>query len=433
MNEKVRDRGVGEGTVDVIDIMSALIAFSAVFSFVNYKYFRLPRTIGLMLFALILSWGVLIAGQFGWGVEKDALRLLGQLDFNRLLLQGMLGFLLFGGALDVELNELMKQKWVVLALATFGVILSTFLVAGMVWVIFYLLGLSLAPTYCLLFGALISPTDPVAVLDTLKRLKAPKGLQTQMAGEALFNDGVGVVVFIVLLRIAAGEHGASVSTVGLLLSEEALGGILFGLVAGVGAYQMLKRVDNYQVEVLITLGLVSGGYALANSLHTSGPLAMVVAGLLIGNHGRAFAMSEITRKNLDTFWELMGEILNALLFMLIGLEILAVEFTLQHLLAGVMVIPLVLFVRMVSVGLLIGILGFRSRFSPHVVKTLTWGGLRGGIAVALALSLPQGPSRDAILVLTYMVVVFSVAVQGLTIERFLKRWNAAWQSPEPEI
>ena len=410
--------------MDVFDIVSALIAFSAVFSFINYKYLQLPRTIGLMLFALVLSLGVIIAGQFGWGIERDAFRLMSKLDFNRLLLGGMLGFLLFAGALDVELNELMNQKWVVLSLATFGVLFSTFLVAGMVWVIFRLLGLSLAPIYCLLFGALISPTDPIAVLDTLKRLKAPKGLQTQMAGEALFNDGVGVVVFIILLRIASGEHGSSVAEVGLLLSEEALGGILFGLLAGIAAYQMLKRVDNYQVEVLITLGLVTGGYTLANSLHTSGPLAMVVAGLLIGNHGRAFAMSEITRRNLDTFWELVDEILNALLFMLIGLEILAVEFTLQHFLAGVMLIPLVLLARAASVALPIGMLRLRRQFSPHVVKILTWGGLRGGIAVALALSLPPGASRDAILVLTYMVVVFSVAVQGLTIERVLKRWKA---------
>jgi CPA1 family monovalent cation:H+ antiporter len=411
--------------MDVIDIMSALIAFSAVFSFVNDKYFQLPRTIGLMLFALILSLGLLIAGQFGWGVEKDALGLLRQLDFNRLLLQGMLGFLLFAGALDVEINELMKQKWVVLSLATFGVIFSTFSVASLVWVIFKFLGLPLAFIYCLLFGALISPTDPVAVLDTLKRIKAPKDLQTQMAGEALFNDGAGVVVFIILLRIAAGGHGASLTEIGWLLSKEALGGILFGLAAGVAAYQMLKKVDNYQVEILITLGLVTGGYALANSLHTSGPLAMVVAGLLIGNHGRAFAMSEITRKNLDTFWELVDEILNALLFMLIGLEILAVQFTLQHLLAGVMAIPLLLLARMASVALPIGILRFRRRFSPHVVKILTWGGLRGGIAVALALSLPKGSSRDAILVITYMVVIFSVIAQGLTIERFLQRWEAA--------
>jgi CPA1 family monovalent cation:H+ antiporter len=410
--------------VDVIDIMNALIAFCAVFSFVNYKYFQLPRTIGLMLFALVLSLGLLIAGRLGWGLQRDALGLMQQLDFNRLLLQGMLGFLLFAGALDVELNELMEQKWVILSLATFGVLFSTFLVAGLVWVIFRLLGLALAPIYCLLFGALISPTDPIAVLDTLKRLKAPKGLQTQMAGEALFNDGVGVVIFIVLLRIATGEHGASVTEIGLLLAEEALGGILFGLAAGVAAYQLLKRVDDYQVEVLITLGLVSGGYALANSLHTSGPLAMVVAGLLIGNHGRAFAMSEITRNNLDTFWELVDEILNALLFMLIGLEILAVDFTPHHLLAGIMLIPLVLLARAVSVAIPIGFLRFRRRFSPHVVKILTWGGLRGGIAVALALSLPYGPSRDAILVLTYSVVVFSVTVQGLTIKKLLRRWKA---------
>jgi CPA1 family monovalent cation:H+ antiporter len=409
--------------VDVLDIMSFLIAFSAVFSFLNYKYFKLPRTIGLMLFTLCLSLGVIVLGRMGWGLQSEALGILRQLDFNRLLLQGMLGFLLFAAALNVEINELMKQKWVVLALATFGVVFSTLLVAAFVWMIFAFLGLSLPFIYCLLFGSLISPTDPVAVLDTLKRLKAPKDLQTQMAGEALFNDGVGVVVFIVLLRIAVGSHAASVTDVVWLLSEETLGGVLFGLAVGIAAYQMLKRVGDYVVEVLITLGLVTGGYVIANTLHMSGPLSMVVAGLLIGNHGRAFAMSELTRKNLDTFWELIDEILNAVLFMLIGLEVLAVEFSLQHIVAGALVIPVVLLSRLVSVGLPVGILRFRHRFTPHVVKIMTWGGLRGGIAAALALSLPHGPPRDAILVLTYMVVVFPVIVQGLSIERFLRRWE----------
>ena len=409
--------------MDVIDIMSFLMAFSALFGFLNTKYFKLPRTIGLMLFTLCLSLGVIVLGRLGWGIQSETLGILRQLDFNRLLLQGMLGFLLFAGALNVEINELMKQKWVVLVLATFGVVFSTLLVATFVWMIFAFLDLPLPFIYCLLFGALISPTDPVAVLDILKRLKAPKDLQTQMAGEALFNDGVGVVVFIVLLRIAVGPYAASVKEVVWLLSEETLGGVLFGLAVGMAAYQMLKRVDDYVVEVFITLGLVSGGYVLANKLHMSGPLSMVVAGLLIGNHGRAFAMSELTRKNLDTFWGLIDEILNAVLFMLIGLEVLAVEFTLQHIVAGAFVIPVVLLSRMASVGLPVGILRLRHRFSPHVVKVLTWGGMRGGIAVALALSLPQGHPRDAILVLTYMVVVFSVIVQGLSIERFLRRWE----------
>jgi CPA1 family monovalent cation:H+ antiporter len=274
-----------------------------------------------------------------------------------------------------------------------------------------------------LFGALISPTDPVAVLGILKELKVPKSIETQMAGEALFNDGVGVVLFIVLMRIATGGPGTSIGQSALLFAKEAFGGILIGVAIGWVAYQMLKRVDNYQVEVLITLGLVMGGYDLAYKLHTSGPLAIVAAGLLIGNHGRAFAMSETTRKNLDTFWELIDEILNAILFILIGIEVLVLEINFHHFLAGLMIIPLVLLVRLVSVGVPFGLIGQRMPSRKNAIKTLTWGGLRGGIAVALALSIPQGPQRSIIVFITYMVVVFSIIVQGLTIKKFLRRWG----------
>jgi CPA1 family monovalent cation:H+ antiporter len=275
----------------------------------------------------------------------------------------------------------------------------------------------------LLFGALISPTDPVAVLGILKELKVAKSIETQMAGEALFNDGVGVVLFIVLMRIAAGGPGTSIGQSALLFAKEAFGGILIGLAIGWLAYQMLKRVDNYQVEVLITLGLVMGGYDLAYRLHTSGPLAIVAAGLLIGNHGRSFAMSETTRKNLDTFWELIDEILNAILFILIGIEVLVLEINLQYFLAGLMIIPLVLLVRLVSVGVPFGLIRQRMPFRKNAVKALTWGGLRGGIAVALALSIPQSPQRGIIVFITYMVVVFSIVVQGLTIKKLLRKWG----------
>jgi CPA1 family monovalent cation:H+ antiporter len=291
--------------MDMFDIIAVLIPFSALFAYLNYRYFHLPRTIGLMLSALILSSGLIIAGQFGWAIKEQVLDILRNIDFNRLLLHGMLGFLLFAGALDVELNELMKQKWVIIALATGAVVFSTVFVGILAWSVLELLGVAVSLMYCLLFGALISPTDPVAVLNILKTVKVSKALETQLAGEALFNDGVGVVIFMVLLKLAAGGHDATVGQAVLLFVEEAVGGILFGLCIGYLAYLMLKRVDNYQVEILITLGLVTGGYTLANSIHISGPLAMVTAGLLIGNHGRAFAMSETTRRNLDTFWELI--------------------------------------------------------------------------------------------------------------------------------
>ena len=341
----------------------------------------------------------------------------------------MLGFLLFAGALNVELNELMKQKWVVIALATGAVVLSTILVGVLTWFVLGWLGVPISFLYCLLFGALISPTDPIAVLNILKTVHASKSLETQMAGEALFNDGVGVVIFIVLLKLATGGHDATVGQAVFLFLKEAFGGILFGLCVGYVAYQMLKRVDNYQVEILITLGLVTGGYTLANNIHVSGPLAMVTAGLLIGNHGRAFAMSETTRKNLDTFWELIDEILNAVLFILIGMEVLIVEFTRQHFLAGLILIPVVLLARLTSVGIPVSFLRIRRETGAHVIKILTWGGLRGGIAVALALSLPLGAERETILVATYMVVVFSVVVQGLSIESLMRRWERISLTP----
>ncbi|MFZ0131236.1 MAG: sodium:proton antiporter [Desulfobacterales bacterium] len=407
----------------IIDIIAILITFSAVFSYVNYRYFHLPRTIGLMLAALILSSGLIIAGQFGWDVKDQVLAIVRSIDFNRLLLNGMLGFLLFAGALNVELNELINQKWVVFSLATAGVILSTLIVGGFAWMVFDVLKLPVPFMYCLLFGALISPTDPVAVISILKTMQAPKSLETQMAGESLFNDGVGVVVFIVLLRIVDGGHDVSARKALLLFTTEALGGIALGLAAGYATYQMLKRVDNYQVEILLTLGLVTGGYAGATALHTSGPLAIVAAGLMIGNQGRSFAMSEMTRRNLDMFWELIDEILNAILFILIGMEVFALEFSLKYLMAGIIMIPLVLLARLISVGIPFSLLRIKKSYRANTVRILTWGGLRGGIAVALALSLPAGHARGVLLVMTYMVVVFSIAVQGLTIGRLVKRWK----------
>jgi len=409
--------------MDIFTVISILVSLSAAFSFVNYRYFRLPRTIGLMLFALALSLALILAGKFGWDVRQQALGIVRQIDFNRLLLQGMLGFLLFAGALHVEINELIQQKWMIFLLTTAGVALSTLMIGGLTWFIFSWLALELPFAYCLLFGALISPTDPVAVISILKELKAPKSLETQMAGEALFNDGVGVVLFVLLLRLTGGGHGGSAGATVLLFAREAFGGILLGLAIGWAAYEMLKRVDNYQVEVLITLGLVMGGYDLALALHTSGPLAIVAAGVLIGNQGRAFAMSELTRANLDTFWELIDEILNALLFVLIGLEVLAIEINLHYLAAAAAVIPAVLLARFVSVGIPFVLMRPKGVDRSVVVKALTWGGLRGGIAVALALSIPESPPRGIILFVTYMVVVFSITVQGLTVKRLLRRWG----------
>jgi len=405
--------------MNLIDILTILITLAALFSFLNHRYIHLPNTIGLMLFGLLMSLCLIALGRLELGVEIRAAKIIQSIDFNDLLLHGMLSFLLFAGALHVNINDLLQQKWIISFLATFGVILSTFIVAGFTWTVLDLLNFPIPFIYCLLFGALISPTDPIAVLGILKTTATPESLGAKIAGESLFNDGIGVVIFIVLLEIATGGHEITPWSVAVLFGKEAVGGIVFGLCVGFLAYWMIKKVDNYQVEILITLALVMGGYAFANAIHISGPLAIVVAGLLIGNKGRALAMSPVTRDHLDTFWKLVDEVLNAILFVLIGLEIVVLALTAKYLLAGILIIPLVLFARFVSVGIPVTLMRLGREFSPNVVKILTWCGLRGGISVALALSLPAGPYRDIILTMTYLVVVFSILVQGLTIKKLV--------------
>lgn len=404
----------------LLNIAALLLTLAALFAYFNHRFLKLPNSIGLMLIALLLSLGLIGAAKLGLDAPQHwAEGLLSHIDFNTTLMHGMLSFLLFAGALHVNLDDLAKQKWVIATLASIGVVTSTFLVGGLSWWITGLLGLELPFIYCLLFGALISPTDPIAVLGILKSVGAPKSLETKIAGESLFNDGVGVVVFIALLGvITSGE--ASASHVALLFAEEALGGALFGGLIGYLSFRMLRSVDNYQVEVLITLALVMGGYALATAMHLSGPIAVVVAGLLVGNHGRLLAMSDKSREHLDTFWELLDEILNAVLFVLIGLELLALSFRGEYLWAAALLIPAVLLSRLFSVGLPITLMRRFRSFTPNAVKVLTWGGLRGGISVALALSLPAGPEREMILAITYCVVVFSIVVQGLTVGRLIR-------------
>ena len=407
--------------MELLNIFALLIALTAVFSYLNHRFIGLPVSIGVMLIALLLSVLLNLLGLFGLGLERQAATWLNAIEFEETLLHGMLSFLLFAGALHINLNDLAERKWSIGSLASVGVLISTFLVGTAAWWLLGALGIGMPYLYCLLFGALISPTDPIAVLGLLKTAGAPKSLETKIAGESLFNDGVGIVVFLALLELAAGHHAVNVGEVTLLFVQEVVGGALFGLGLGYVAYRMLKSVDNYQVEILITLALVFGGYALANSLHLSGPIAIVLAGLLIGNHGRAFGMSETTRHHLDVFWELIDEILNAVLFVLIGLEVMVLTFTRAHLLAGLLLIPVVLGARFVGVGIPITVLRpFRS-FTPGAVRILTWGGLRGGISVALALSLPAGPERETILTVTYILVVFSIVVQGLTLQRLMRR------------
>ena len=402
--------------MEMLDLSALLLSLAAIFSYINFKFIKLPTTIGILLIAMLVSVTLVILGHFGFeGIQNKATAVLEGIDFNKALMHGMLSFLLFSGALHVNLEDLARHKWIISILATFGVVMSTFIVGGSAWIVFWFIGIKLPFIYCLLFGSLIAPTDPIAVIGILKKAGIPKSLEAKITGESLFNDGVAVVVFLVIMGIVAGGHNVTAGHIILLFIEEAIGGVFFGFAIGWLAYLMLKSVDNYQVEVLLTLALVMGGYALAHAIHVSGPIAMVVAGIFIGNRGRLFAMSEKTQEHLDSFWELMDEILNAVLFLLIGLEVLVITTKGSYLIAGLVMIPVVLIARFISVGLPVTFMRSIKDFSPNAVKIMTWGGLRGGISVALALSIPSGQGREAILTITYIIVVFSILVQGLTI------------------
>jgi CPA1 family monovalent cation:H+ antiporter len=407
----------------LFDIMALLITLTAIFSYINYRTLKLPMTIGVMLIGLLMSLSLLLLKPLGIDLTIQASAILKSIDFNQTLMHGMLSYLLFAGALHVNLSDLAEQKWLIATLATLGVIASTAIVGVLLWFFLLFIGINLPFIYCLVFGSLISPTDPIAVLAILRTAHAPKTLKTQITGESLFNDGVGVVIFLLVSGFAFGEIDITAGSVIIFFLEEALGGAAFGFVAGGITFAMLRRVDNYQVEILLTLALVTGGYSLAEALHVSAPIAVVVAGLLIGNHGRSLAMSELTREHLDTFWELIDEILNAVLFVLIGLEILLITFDTQLLVAGGFSIIIVLIARLVSVSIPVFCIKKFRELSPGITKILTWGGLRGGISVALALSLPASPEREIILAITYCVVVFSILVQGLTIGKLIKKYT----------
>ncbi len=415
----------------MLDLAALLITLTALFAWLNHRFVRLPGTIGVMSIALLLSLGLLGLGQLGYGdLARRAEVLMAGVDFSTVLMQGMLSLLLFAGSLHIYLEDLISRLLAIAVLATVGVLLSTAVVGLSTWGLLALVGLPVRLIDCLVFGALISPTDPIAVMGILKSARAPKGLEIKITGESLFNDGVGVVVFAVMLGLAQGTRPLSPSGVALLFVEEAAGGIVLGLALGYVAYRLLRSIDNYQVEVLLTLALVLGGNALAGRLHVSGPLAMVAAGLLIGNHGRLLAMSEVTRRNLDTFWELLDEILNAVLFVLIGLELLVLHFLPGTLRASLLAIPAVLLARFVSVGVPVTLLRRHTDISPHAVKVLTWAGVRGGISVALALSLPAGPERQVFLPMTYVIVLFSILVQGLSLGPVTRRILARPERPD---
>jgi CPA1 family monovalent cation:H+ antiporter len=405
------------------DAAAALVVLAAVLGYLNYRFIGLQHTIGLTVMGAVASLAVVGADALypGAGLGLAVRGFLAGIDFHKALMEGMLSFLLFAGALHVDLGNLLRRKAAVFFMATVGVLVSTAVVAAGFKLAASLLGLELPFLWCLVFGALISPTDPVAVLGILKSAKVPPTLEAKVAGESLFNDGVGVVVFSILLAAALGAEPFSLARAGELFAVEALGGALLGLGLGWIVYRAMKAIDEHNLEVLLTLALVMGGYALAHRIHVSGPVAMAVAGLLIGNHGTRFAMSERTREHVTRFWSLLDEVLNSVLFLLIGLEVIAIALEAAPLLLGAVSIAVVLAARAAAVGLPIALLARFAPFTKGAFPVLVWGGLRGGISIALALSLPDGPIKATILTATYVVVVFSVAVQGATVGLLARR------------
>ncbi len=410
--------------MNLFNVITVLVVFSAVFGYINVRFLKMPNTIGLM--SITISFTLVIFGlsYFDTTLLEQEKNFISEIDFETVLLDVMLSFLLFAGALHTNFQQLKVQRKPILTFATFGTISSTFIVGVFIYYVLQLINLNVDFIYCLLFGALISPTDPIAVLGILKQVGAPKKLETKIVGESLFNDGVGVVIFLTIYQIAKGGTDISFVSVSELFLIEVIGGIGLGLALGWITYRLLKSIDNYDIEVIITIALVMGGTVIAQKLHLSAPLAMVTAGLIVGNDTvREASMSRVTELYVDKFWELVDVLLNTILFVLIGMEILILTFDKNYILAGVLAIPLLLFARYLSLMLPIKIFAKKLEFVPNTNLIMTWGGLRGGISIALALSLTQEMHRDLFLVITYIVVVFSIIIQGLTLGRVIKKFT----------
>ncbi|MBI4118488.1 MAG: sodium:proton antiporter [Parcubacteria group bacterium] len=405
----------------LFNVLALLLVVTAVLSYVNYAYIKLPKTLGLMLISLVFSMSLAALDLLGLEfIPEMARNAVGAIDFSEAILKIVLCFLLFAGALHINLNAFFEQRWAIGVLSTVSVCISAAIIGVGAYFLFPLFGFEIPFVACFLFGALISPTDPIAVLALLKHSKMPDdSIRMKIAGESLLNDGAGIVLFLVFFGVFMGTATFSVDYVLTTLLRESFGGIIYGLAIGWIAFQFIKRVDNYHIEILMSLALVAGGYALANLLHVSGPLAIVTAGLFIGNHGRNFGMSDETRAHLDLFWEVIDDMLNAALFVLVGLQALLLNVKLGYILAGLSAIPLVLSARFLSVWAASVLTGVVKKFSEHAVLILTWGGLRGGVSFALALALPHGEVRDALIIITYVVVIFSI-VQGLSMGTLLK-------------
>ena len=409
--------------MDYFIIASILVFISAIFGYINVKFLKLPNTIGLMLITIVFTLAVFGISYFDDTLLDAERYIITQIDFKYVLLDVMLSFLLFAGALHTNFEQLKIQRWPILAFSTLGVLVSTFLVGTFMFYVLQAFGLQVDFIYCLLFGSLISPTDPIAVLGILKQAGAPKNLETKIVGESLFNDGVGVVVFLTIFKIASsGMDAITPLEIVELFGIEVIGGIVLGLFIGWVTYRLMRSIDDYDIEVIITLAAVMMGTVVAQKFHLSAPLAMVTAGLVVGNDTlRHSAMSETTENYVDKFWELLDILFNTLLFVLIGMEMLVISFELTYVIAGLVAIPIVLACRFLSLLLPIKFFEKRLNFVPRTNLVMTWGGLRGGISIALALGLTQEMHRDLFLVITYVVVVFSIVGQGLTVGKLVKK------------
>jgi len=408
---------------------SVLIVLASIFAYLNLRFLKLPGTIGIMIIAMLVSVGIRLLGDSYFpDTTKDFFELIKEFDFNEILMGAMLNFLLFAGALHVNISDLKEQKIPIIIYSTVSVVLSALIISILLYYIAPMVGISIPYMYCLVFGTLISPTDPIVVLGVLKQAKVPKRIETKIVGESLFNDGVAVVMFAVVIKMATDPtFDMTFGSIAWLFAKEGIGGLLFGAVLGFSASRVMKKIDDYKVSVLITLSIVMGGFLIAQSLHVSSPLAMVVAGLIIGNYGKKVAMSEETKDYLEKFWELIDEILNAILFLFIGFELLLLPDLNKQLLTGFITIFIVLFARIFSIVLpwkffdIFKFFGIKSAYNKGSLMVLVWGGIRGGVSIALVLSMPEGEYKNLLLEVTYIVVLFSIVVQGLTVGKLAKK------------
>ncbi len=403
--------------MNLYTLFSIIISGAIIIAYINSRYIKMQTTIAMLSAALIMSISILIIGHLGFVQSTSKFtQFMQQIDFHSLLINGMLSFLLFAGSLNIDIQYLRDRKWEVIVLSSLSTIASTILVGVLIFYLVKIFNIHLEMIYCLLFGALISPTDPIAVLAIFKKLQAPERLHVLVEGESLFNDGVAIVIFLTLYHFAFLGVPITFTSVTSLFLHQSIGGICFGILLGFVAYKFIKPLNNSRLEILMTLVIPTGGYALANQLGFSGPLAMVVAGIFLGNRGNLFSVSGRTKENLDNFWTMVDDLLNAILFMLMGLELLVIQLDKTLFLLGICAIPLVLIVRFITVAIPMTIFKRFKTYNPYIIRILTWGGLRGGLAIALALALPKGHHRIILLAMTYSVVVFAIIVQGLSIK-----------------